>query len=116
MARKSTPKVPQAPAELLISREDAKAKLEDRIPKGRELRQVQISTGSALESAKNEYNKWNSFNVELLSRIFSSDQFSKEYSRWGAVVVRYAEPTLGEKIGDLYNGIILRGQSRMALT
>ncbi len=105
MARKSIPKEPQAPAELLISREDARTKLEDRIRKGRELRQVQIASGSAFESAKNEYNKWNSFNVELLNRIFSSDQFAEEYSRWGAVTISYSEPSLGEEITNLYKDI-----------
>jgi len=106
MAKRSSPKEPQAPTELLISREDAKAKLGDRIHKGRELRQIHIASESSLESAKNEYNKWSSFNVELLSRIFSSDQFSKEYSWWGAsVVMGYREPSLGEKIADLHKDI-----------
>lgn len=105
MARKSIPNEPQAPAELLVSREDARTKLEDRIRKIRELRQVQITSDSAFESAKNEYNKWNSFNVELLNRIFSSDQFAKEYSRWGAVAISYNEPSLGEEITDLYKDI-----------
>jgi hypothetical protein len=107
MARKSIPNEPQVPAELLISREDAKTKLEDRIRKGRELKQVQITSDSAFESAKNEYNKWNSFNVELLNRIFSSDKFAKEYSRWGggAVSISYTESSLGEEITDLYKDI-----------
>jgi predicted nucleotide-binding protein len=105
MARKSIPNEPQASAELLISREDAKTKLEDRIRKGRELRQVQITSDSAFESAKNEYNKWNSFNVELLNRIFSSEQFAKEYSKWGAYGISYSESSLGEEITDLYKDI-----------
>lgn len=106
MARKSIPNESQVPAELLISREDAKTKLEDRIRKGRELTQVQITSDSAFESAKNEYNKWNSFNVELLNRIFSSDKFAKEYSRWGgAVSISYTESSLREEITDLYKDI-----------
>jgi predicted nucleotide-binding protein len=105
MAKRSSPKEPEAPVELLVSRQEAKAKLEDRIQKGRDLRQLQITSGSALESAKNEYSKWSSFNVELLNRIFSSDKFAKEYSWWGAVVMGYHEPSLGEKIAELHKDI-----------
>lgn len=105
MARKTTPKEPQAPAELLVSREEAKAKLEDRIQKGQELKQAQITSGNALESARNEYSKWNSFNDELLNRIFSTDQFAKEYSWWGGVFVGRDEPSLGEKIAELHKDI-----------
>jgi len=105
MARKSIPNEPKAPAELLISRDDARAKLEDRIQKGRELRQAQIVSSDALELAKSEYNKWNSFNVELLNRIFTNDQFAKEYSWWGAVGISYNEPSLREEITDLYKDI-----------
>ena len=89
MAKRATPREPEAPPELLATREEAKAKLDDRIQKGRELRQVQVTSATALESAKNDYSKWNSFNVELLNRLFSSDKFAKGYSAWGAVAVRY---------------------------
>src|SRR6266702_4532824 len=105
MAKKTTPKEPQAPAKLMVLREDAKAKLEDRIQKGRELKQAQITSGNALEAARNEYSKWNSFNVELLNRIFSSDQFANEYSWWGGVFVGRDEPSLGQKIAELHKDI-----------
>ena len=105
MAERASPKEPEALAELLMSREEAKARLEDRIQKGRELRQVQISSVGELKAAENEYSKWNSFNVELLNRLFSSDKFANEYSSWGALFMRYHIPSLGEKIADLHKDI-----------
>lgn len=94
------------PAELLTSREEAKSKLQERIQKGLEIKQAQINSRDALETANNEYSKWNSFNTELLKRIFTTEELSDEYSRWfgiGSIAMR--EPSLGEKIADLYKNI-----------
>lgn len=104
--KKTTATEPKPPAELLISRDEAKSKLQERIQKGLEIKQAQINSRDALETASNEYSKWNSFNTELLKRIFTTEELSSEYSRWigiGSIAMR--EPSLGEKIADLYKGI-----------
>lgn len=104
--KKTTATEPKLPAELLISRDDAKSKLQERIQKGLEIKQAQINSRDALETANNEYSKWNSFNTELLKRIFTTEELSSEYSRWigiGSIAMR--EPSLGEKIADLYKSI-----------
>lgn len=104
--KKSTASEPKLPAELLISRDDAKSRLQERIQKGLELKQAQINSREALDTAKNEYSKWNSFNAELLKRIFSTEELAEEYSRWiGIGVMAMREPSLGEKIADLYKDI-----------
>lgn len=83
MARKKTPAPePKVPAELLISRDEAKSKLQERIQKGLEIKQIQVSSREALESARNEYSKWNAFNEELLKRIFTTEELAEEYSHW----------------------------------
>lgn len=104
--KKTTTTEPKPPAELLISRDEAKSKLQERIQKGLEIKQAQINSQDALDNAKNEYSKWNSFNTELLKRIFTTEELSGEYSYWigiGSIAIR--EPSLGEKIADLYKSI-----------
>jgi len=105
--KKSTTKPePKLPAELLISRDEAKSKLQERIQKGLEIKQAQINSRDALDVAKNEYSKWNSFNTELLKRIFTTEDLSDEYSRGiGIAFIAMREPSLGEKIADLYKKI-----------
>lgn len=104
--KKSTASEPKLPAELLISRDDAKSRLQERIQKGLELKKAQINSREALDTAKNEYSKWNSFNAELLKRIFSTEELAEEYSRSiGISVIAMSESSLGEKIADLYKGI-----------
>lgn len=104
--KKTTTTELKLPAELLISRDDAKSKLQERIQKGLAIKQAKINSREALDEAKNEYSKWNSFNAELLKRIFSTDELAEEYSRWiGIGVIAMREPSLGEKIADLYKDI-----------
>ncbi len=104
--KKSTTSEPKPPAELLISRDDAKSRLQERIQKGLELKQAQINSREALDAARNEYSKWNSFNAELLKRIFSTQELADEYSRGiGFAISSMREPSLGEKIADLYKDV-----------
>lgn len=105
--KKITNSEPKSPAELLISRDDAKYRLQERIQKGLEMKQVQINSREALDTAKNEYSKWNSFNEELLKRIFSTEELAKEYSQYyGSIrVIASGELSIREKIADLYKNI-----------
>jgi len=93
------------PAELLISRDEAKSKLQERIQKGLEIKQSEINSREAFDVAKNEYSKWNSFNTELFKRVFTTEELAQEYSRWVGGVVLMREQSLGEKIVDLYKDI-----------
>lgn len=105
MARRSganTPTVKVA-LELNVSREEAKARLQDRIEKGLALKH-QISSQSEYETLSNEYNKWDSFNSELLKRLFTSDELESEYSFWGIAISGY-EKSIGEKIADRFKNI-----------
>jgi predicted nucleotide-binding protein len=107
VARKPTTKSiePKKSAELTMTRNEAKAKLQDRIEKGVELNRVQVNTPQSYETAKNEYSKWDSFNTELLKRMFTTEELSTEYSGWGVVVVSMGRPSLGEQIAKLNKGI-----------
>lgn len=107
MARKSgasTPPVKVA-LELNVSREEAKAKLQDRIEKGLALK-GQISSQSEYELLSNEYDKWDSFNSELLKRIFTSEELEEEYSYSSlAIAISRYEKSIGEKIADRFKNI-----------
>lgn len=104
--KKTATTEPRQPAELLISRDEAKSKLQERIQKGLEIKQVQISSQDSFEAARNDYSKWNSFNAELLRRIFTTEELENEYT-WsvGIFVATLGTKSLGEKIADLYKDI-----------
>lgn len=71
-----------------------------------ELKQKQVDTQDAFERLKHEYSKWNSFNEELLNRIFTNDDMAKEYAYWGSIMIMSTgEPSLGKKIADLYDDV-----------
>lgn len=103
--RKSTPPAAHVAMELAVTRDEAKQRLQDRIEKGMELKSKQVNTREAFEELKNNYSKWDSFNSELLRRIFTTDEAAKEYDYWGVVAVSTHEDSLGEKIADTYKGI-----------
>lgn len=106
VVRKSASAVPpKPPLELSASREEAKSRLQDRIEKGRELRNAQIQSGQELDSLRNNFDKWNAFNVELLKRLFTNDELASEYSFWGGGVMSMYEPSLGERIAETYQDI-----------
>lgn len=106
MARKKSSNEPKAPLELLVSPEEAKEKLLDRIEKGDQLKQEPINSGNTLDAVQKSYYKWNDFNTELLKRQFTTEELSEEYShRVGIRPISMYEPSLGEKIGDLHKNI-----------
>jgi predicted nucleotide-binding protein len=91
--------------ELAVSREDAKQRLQDRIDKGMELKGKQVNTREAFDELSNGYSKWDSFNSELLRRIFTTEEAGKEYDYWGVMSIGMYETSLGEKIADVYKDI-----------
>lgn len=107
MATKRTPAppTPKQPLELTIPRDEAKARLQERIEKGLELKQRRVETRETFEALSNDYKKWNSFNSELLKRVFTTDEMAKEYDLWGAMSISMHEPSLGEKIVRFYKDI-----------
>lgn len=91
--------------ELAVSREDAKQRLQDRIDKGMELKVKQVNTREAFDELSNAYSKWDSFNSELLRRIFTTDEAVKEYEFWGVMSIGMYESSLSEKIADVYKDV-----------
>lgn len=103
--RPSTGGAPKPLLELVVSRDDAKARLQERIEKGVELKKCRIETRETLDILSNAYSKWNSFNSELLKRLFTTNEMAEEYDQWGIVVRSRQEPSLGEMITGIYKNI-----------
>jgi predicted nucleotide-binding protein len=101
----STQHPPKPPLELVVSREEAKSKLQARIEKGLELKQQRVDTRESFEGLSNDFSKWNSFNSELLKRIFTTEELVSEYNFWGAMAISMREPSLGERIAEVYKDI-----------
>ena len=98
---------PKKPIELLVTQEEARSRLEERIHKARELRSIEIRSKDQLDASRKEYSKWDSFNTELLKRIFTTEELAIEYGWWGVGVamVSMYEPPLGSEISDLFKEI-----------
>lgn len=103
--RTSTPPAPKPLLELATSRDDAKTRLQERIEKGLELKQRRVETRETFDTLMNDYSKWDSFNSELLKRIFTTEEMAKEYDFWGAGMMLMRDPSLGERIADVYKDI-----------
>lgn len=86
--------------ELIISRDDMKNKIQDRIQKGLLLLQKSINDNNELEQFNADYRKWSDFNSELLKRSFTNEDFKVEYEGGVFGGISLYEPSLGEKISD----------------
>lgn len=106
MARKNSTNEPKVPLELLVSQEEAKTKLAERIDKGKEIKSMQISSDQGLDIARKTYCKWSDFNKELLKRLFTTEKLSEEYSHYIEIgIISSYEPLLGEKVREFHEDI-----------
>lgn len=110
--RKMTePLEPKRPNYLVITREEAERNIAVQINEGRQLLELPIATEKDLERAKAEYSAWNSFNRELLRKLFNSPDVSDEYSSSGSIgtTVPFSlmgiGPSIGQQVEDFYNRI-----------
>jgi predicted nucleotide-binding protein len=104
MAKRTGPQPPaKPPLRLRVSADDARSRLADRADKGRKLKDIPINSWETLDGAKKEYDKWSSYNSELLKQLFTSDELSNEYDRfYGAVIM---ERNLGRDIREFHEEV-----------
>ena len=103
-AKKRTEAHDQGQLELKVSRESAREKLEDRMQKGRDLRERRVASSSEFDELSNEYYKWDSFNRQLLKTLFTTDELEREYASWFGGLIA-GERSLGQKIAERYQDI-----------
>lgn len=65
---------------LVVPREEAREKIQERIDKGQELRDLPIRSEAELEDARAKYSNWSSYNSTLLSRLFDSSLIASQYN------------------------------------
>lgn len=105
--------------ELVVSQQEAEARIDDRIAKGRELLQQAIRCGEhlrgeghellrrakesweQLHSAERDYGTWYEYNMEMLKRIFTNASLAHEYSTAGVGFADFSTATLGDRIRRL---------------
>lgn len=100
MARKTTTQPPTPDPELQVTREEATQKIGERIALGEALYGRQISNAEQLDSGENEYRRWNSYNAEMLKRLFTTHKFAEEYSWWGVMAVSLYEKAPAQRVKE----------------
>ena len=90
------------PPNLTIPRLEADKQLTSRIDLGKELLSIPMHSSQDYDTVEYKHKLWHEYNVELLRRIFDSDELSKEYSFWG---VAYFPDTLQGQIEYLSKDI-----------
>ena len=100
MARKTTPQPPPSDPELQVRPEEAAHRIGERIALGEELYSRQISSAEQLDAAENEHRRWDSYNSEMLKRLFTTHKFADEYSWWGVVAVSMYGKSPAEKVKE----------------
>jgi predicted nucleotide-binding protein len=82
MARRPTGIGRQAddPPLIRLTRADARTQLLSRIEIGKGILPSYVSSERVLEEARRKYFTWNDYNIELLTRMFTSKKYADEYS------------------------------------
>lgn len=81
MANVQNTNLSPAGAELLVTAEDARQKIETQIQKGMDLLAPNIGGRLELDAAQNKYYRWLDYNHELLKRLFTTEEFADQHSR-----------------------------------
>jgi predicted nucleotide-binding protein len=76
------------------------AKLEDRIVKGREIRNQSVRTETELEAAEANRSRWSKYNTELLNRLFDSSSLAEEYDEVYPAFLSGAPRSIAQKMND----------------
>jgi predicted nucleotide-binding protein len=87
MARKRTADAPEAEPQLRVSPTEAATKIEDRIKRGRDLREREVRTAADIEACRNDFRTWDAYNIELLKRLFTTPKYAEEYAYWGGIAI-----------------------------
>jgi hypothetical protein len=66
---------------LAKTRDDARMRLIERIEKSGDIRAVEVQSDADFAIAKETEERWWKFNGELLSRLFTTDEYASEYDR-----------------------------------
>lgn len=106
MATKSSSQDANQPLpRLLVSKEDAEAKIADRIEKGEELHDRQVHDWEGLRAARRDYDRWSDYNDELLKRLFTNESLAREYSQPVPIASFWGSRNFTTYVNDFYKDI-----------
>jgi len=91
------------PPNLTIPRAEADMLLASRVDLGKELLSTRMANSQEFVAVQYKHKLWHEYNVELLRRIFDSEELSREYSFVGGL---YFAETLRDKILQLNDEIL----------
>jgi predicted nucleotide-binding protein len=98
-------KIEQGPADLVVLRADAEAKIEERIALGKDILSRPLNSWDELKAAKQDYYKWSDYNTELLKRLFTNASLADEYSQSIGFVVAGGPSSLREDVHDFRDDV-----------
>lgn len=104
MARRKTPEPPQPPLELAVPIHEAERKIGERIAAGEALIADPAEAMKELQQTKESYYKWDSYNTELLKRLFTNTEPADEYSFFGIASITM-NPTPAEEFREVHKGV-----------
>ncbi len=76
---------------LLVPKEEAARKIQERIEKGKQLHDLRIDSEDRLEIVGKEANNWSRYNIDLLIRLFDNSSLEDEYEGFHYSKLTYAE-------------------------
>jgi predicted nucleotide-binding protein len=101
MVRKRTPEAPPADPELRVPADVAASQLNERIAKGKAMRDRESKTEEALAELEKDHRTWTAYNAELLGRLFTTNKYQDEYTWWGVGSVRTRPLSPQERLDDI---------------
>jgi hypothetical protein len=109
MARKSAqPPPPEQPLYLALPREEAAAKVTERMQRGEELKVRPITSSGAHSQVQRDYWTWSEYNEELLRRMFTSPKVAEEYSASIGIFAVGGPRHLDQEIEELHDEIDMK--------
>ena len=105
VARKKSKAIepPERPM-LVVSREEARRRLQAQVDKGLELLARMIGTPDDLDITRKEYYRWDDYNYELLRSLFNTEEYARDYRlAFGVAVIRHM--SLAEKINEFHRDV-----------
>ncbi|MEP7308359.1 MAG: nucleotide-binding protein [Acidobacteriota bacterium] len=88
-----------------MTRVEAAKRIDDRISKGREIRETEIRTGDVLQRARNQYYTWTEYNEEMLRQMFSTDRIVSDYIASVGFFVAGGERYLEQEVADFHDDV-----------
>ena len=82
---------------LLVSREEANKKIQERINKGQLLLDRRIDSRDELDKAEADFKKWSDYNTTLLLKLFDDPSIVKKYVSL-SITARWTNPTWDQEI------------------